>query len=236
MLGRHVARLLAERGHEVRVLSRRAPEHRVDLRTGAGLDAALDGCEVVVDAANEPPVGRGPSVLVDGGRNLVAAGAAAGVRHHVVVSIVGCDALPLRYYRRKIAQEQAALDGPVPCTIVRATQCHELLDAVLGATARLGVLPLPSLPLAPIAALEAGAAVADVAEGPPRGRVEVAGPEVRDARDLARAWAAARGRRLAVSPMPLPGRLGRELRTGALLSPRADVRGRMGFEAWMQTR
>ncbi|HEU4658965.1 MAG TPA: NAD(P)H-binding protein, partial [Capillimicrobium sp.] len=127
-IGRELARELAQRGHEVRALSRHAPEHRVDLTTGEGLDAALAGCEVVVDASNQPPSGKGPSVLVEGSRRLLAAEAVAGVGHHVCVSIVGCDAVPLAYYRLKTEQERVVQDGPVPFTIVRVTQFHELID------------------------------------------------------------------------------------------------------------
>jgi nucleoside-diphosphate-sugar epimerase len=97
-LGGHVATELSSRGHEVRVLSRSAPEYRVDLLTGAGLETALEGCDVVVDASNN--AGRkAAAVLVEGTRRLLAAEQAAGVSHHVCVSIVGCDQVPMGYYR-----------------------------------------------------------------------------------------------------------------------------------------
>lgn len=235
-LGAAVAHALRERGHEVRVLSRSAPEHRVDLATGAGLAAALDGVQAVVNAANQPPNGKGPSVLVEGTRRLLAAGAAAGVAHHVDVSIVGCDRVPLGYYRIKTEQERVVEGGPVPFTIVRATQFHELVDAALTAVARARVLPVPRAAIQPIAAADAAAAIADAVEGEPRrGRLSVTGPEVRDARDLARAWRTARGRRAPVLPAPMPGRLGRALRAGALTDERPDVRATTTFETWLQT-
>ncbi|MEU2632071.1 NAD(P)H-binding protein, partial [Kitasatospora sp. NPDC007106] len=106
-LGSHVTEELRARGHEVRVLSRRSPEHPVDLTTGAGLAAALAGCEVVVDAANSRSAKGAERTLVDGTRHLLAAERAAGVGHHVCVSIVGCDRVPVGYYAVKTAQERA---------------------------------------------------------------------------------------------------------------------------------
>ena len=155
-LGRPVAAELSERGHEVRVLSRHAPEYQVDLTTGAGLAAALDGCQVVVDASSSPPR-TAAAVLVAGNRRLLDAGREAGVEHHVCVSIVGCDRLPIGYYRVKTEQEDVVVRGPVPWTIVRATQFHELVAGFFGAAARYGVVPTPRGVLQPIAAADAAA-------------------------------------------------------------------------------
>jgi uncharacterized protein YbjT (DUF2867 family) len=101
-LGRHVSTELRSRGHEIRVLSRTSPEYRVDLLTGAGLEPALSGCDVVVDASNASR--KAAAVLVGGTRRLLAAEQAAGVGHHVCVSIVGCDQVPMGYYRVKTEQ------------------------------------------------------------------------------------------------------------------------------------
>jgi uncharacterized protein YbjT (DUF2867 family) len=99
-LGRQVAAELEARGNQVRTLSRHAPEYRVDLATGDGLGPALTGCDVVVDASNS--ASRKPAgILVDGSRRLLEAEAAAGVTHHVCVSIVGCDQVPMSYFRAK---------------------------------------------------------------------------------------------------------------------------------------
>jgi uncharacterized protein YbjT (DUF2867 family) len=233
-LGRHVVEELRGRGHEVRVLSRKAPDHPVDLTTGAGLTEALEGCEVVVDAANASGAKRATATLVEGSRRLLAAEQKAGVRHHVCVSIVGCDRAPVGYYAVKVQQEHVVEQGAVPWSIVRATQFHELAATALNAVGRYRVLPLPSIRLQTIAAAEAAQAVADVAEQDARmGRIEVAGPAVVDLRDLARAWRAATGRRSVLVPLPLPGKLGRALRAGALTSERPDVRGRTPFAAWL---
>jgi uncharacterized protein YbjT (DUF2867 family) len=144
-LGKHITAELSQRGHEVRVLSRSSPAFPVDLSTGTGLQAALTGCSTVVDASNSQRKAR--QVLVDGTRRLLAAEQRAGVGHHVCVSIVGCDQLPLGYYRVKTEQEQVVQQGSVPWTIVRATQFHELAASLFTASARYRVLPAPRLPV-----------------------------------------------------------------------------------------
>src|SRR5215471_21271269 len=120
-LGRQIAEELRGREHEVRVLSRHAPEYRVDLTTGAGLDEALTGCEVVVDASNNSSR-TAAATLVDGTRRLLAAGQTAGVAHHVCVSTVGCELVPQGYFAAKAKQEDLVARGTVPWTVVRATQ------------------------------------------------------------------------------------------------------------------
>jgi len=175
------------------VLSRSAPEYRVDLASGEGLEPVLRGCDVVVDASNN--AGRkAAAVLVDGTRRLLAVGQAAGVSHHVCMSIVGCDQLPMGYYRVKTDQENLVAQGPVPWTIVRATQFHELVAKAFGTAARWRVLPVPRALVQPIAAAEVARYVAGVAERPPRQeRPAVAGPEVTELRRLARTWRSVTG-------------------------------------------
>ena len=235
-LGSLVAAELARRGHEVRVLSRSAPEYCVDLATGSGLADALAGCDVVVDASNNSSR-RAADVLVAGTRRLLEAEDAAGVRHHVCISIVGCELAPVGYYWVKAEQEQVAAQGPVPCSVVRATQFHELVLAALTAGGRWRVLPVPRARVQPIACAEVAGVVADVAAGTPgKGWVQVAGPQVTEARDLARIWRSVTGRRTALIPVPLPGRLGRALRSGALTVERPDVRGTVTFADWLAAR
>jgi uncharacterized protein YbjT (DUF2867 family) len=247
-LGRHVGEELTARGHDVRVLSRGArggvpPEEQsrsarpyaVDLTTGAGLDEAIAGCEVVVDASNNSSK-NAAATLVGGTRRLLAAGREAGVAHHVCVSIVGCELVPIGYFRVKAEQEGIVGRGTVPWTIVRATQFHEYLAAMFGAGARWRAVPLPRTPLQPVAVAEVARVVADAVEqGPRNGRVEIAGPEVAGAVNLARAWRRATGTRAVLVPLPLPGRLGRALGGGALTTENADVRGRVTFAAWLES-
>ncbi len=232
-LGRKVVAELAERGHEVRVLSR-GGEYRVDLATGEGLPAALQGCDAVVDASNATSAKRARQVLVAGTQRLLSAEREAAVGHHVCVSIVGCDRVSMGYYKVKVDQEHLVEDGQVPWTIVRATQFHELAASALAAAAKFRVLPAPAMTLQTIAAAEVAHAVADVAGGSPlRHRISVAGPEVNTARDLALTWRRATGRRAVLVPLPIPGKLGRTLRDGGLIASEPDVRGAVTFAEWL---
>lgn len=234
-LGRRVTEELRGRGHQVRVLSRHAPGYQVDLATGAGLAEALAGCQVVVDASNDASK-TAAATLVGGTRRLLAAGQAAGVAHHVCVSVVGCERVPLGYFRVKAEQETTVGDGLVPWTIVRATQFHEYVAAMLEAAARYRVIPVPRAVLQPVASAEVARAVADVAVGGARrDRVSIGGPELAAVSELARAWRRAAGRRAALMPLPLPGGLGRALRGGALTDPSPDVRGDLTFAAWAES-
>jgi uncharacterized protein YbjT (DUF2867 family) len=215
------------------VLSRHARQYRVDLSTGDGLGRALAGCDVVVDASNNSSR-HAAQTLVEGSRRLLAAGHAAGVSHHVGVSIVGCEKMPMGYFRVKAEQEQVIEQGPVPWSIVRATQFHELVLAALSAGARCGVLPVPRVRLQPVAGAEAARVVADTAEaGAQKDRIQVTGPEEADARDLARTWRSVTGRRTALIPVVLPGKLGRALRAGVLTSEQPAVLGAVTFADWL---
>jgi uncharacterized protein YbjT (DUF2867 family) len=233
-LGRQLVGVLAARGHEVRALSRSAPEWPVDVRTGAGLDAALAGCDVVVDAANGPASAKAADVLVDGTRRVLAAERAAGVSHHVGVSIVGCDRVPMAYYRVKVAQEQVVAGGDVAWTVVRATQFHDLLRGLFAQAARAHVLPTGGARFQTIDVGDAAEAIADAAEaGPRHGHVEAAGPEVLDLTALARTYRRLTGVRAVAVPVPLPPRLGRALRAGALTSGHPDHRGTRTFAQFL---
>jgi uncharacterized protein YbjT (DUF2867 family) len=243
-LGRTVAADLAARGHDVRVLSRTPPRrplpdcthYEIDLATGAGLGGALAGVDTVIDASNTAGNGRkAAAVLVGGSRRLLEAEAGAGVGHHVAISIVGVDVVPLSYYRAKLAQERLVETGPVPWSIVRATQFHELLDWLFGATARAGIVPANRFPVAPVDPHVVATVLADAAEAGPGGRLApVAGPQVRPLGELARAWARARERRAIALTLPLPGRMGRALRSGALVPGEEAVPGGAGFGEWLR--
>lgn len=220
-VGRHIVRALGDRA---RPASRATG---VDLTTGAGVAEALEGAEAVVDATNGPPNAKARPVLVDGTRRLLEAGAAAGVRHHVCVSINGIDRVGLAYYKVKREQERLVEDGPVPWTIVRATQFHELLDFLLGKP----LFPFGRLPLQTAAAREVGAAIADVAVGEPRRvRLIVAGPQRRTAGEMARTRREIRGSAARALPLPAPGAAGR----GALTAAAPDVRTTTTYEQWLR--
>lgn len=233
-IGRRLTELLASDGHEVRALSRSAPDYPADLTTGAGLEAALDGCDVVIDASNGPPRKARP-VLVEGSRRMLEIEARARVRHHVCVSIVGIEDVPMAYYRVKVEQERIVDSCDVPWTIVRATQFHDFLHSFLSAAGRRGVLLAARAQFQPVDVAEVAAAVAAIATDAPRlARVTVAGPEVHDLRSLGRLWREATGRRAIEIPIPLPGTLGRALREGRLTYADPDVRGTRTFAAWLQ--
>lgn len=233
-LGRHVTAELSQRGHEVRVLSRSSAQFPVDLASGQGLSSALEGCAAVVDASNAQR--QATQVLVQGSARLLAAEQQAGVGHHVCISIVGCDQVPIGYYKAKVEQERAVERGPVPWTIVRATQFHELVGGLFTRAARYRVLLVPAMPLQPVAAAEVARVLADAAESDPSGgRISVAGPESVSVRELARTWQSATGRSAVLLPIPLPGSTGRALRAGTLTAPNADVVGVVTFAAWLAT-
>jgi uncharacterized protein YbjT (DUF2867 family) len=244
-VGRELVARLVGQGHTVRVLTRRAgaelpggaTHHRVDLATGAGLAPALEGVDAVVDAANAGPARKpAEAVLLGGTRRLLEAEAAAGVAHHVGVSVVGIDRVPYGYYAVKLAQEEIVRTGPVAWTIVRATQFFGLLDWAFSATARVGLLPGPALPLQPVDQREVAGVLAATAAGEPLGAItEFAGPEVCSVRDLAATWRAGTAARALVVPVPLPGRAGRALRSGGLTSSAAST-GSTTFAAWLRER
>ena len=232
-LGRFVVTDLSSRGHEVRVLSRSSEEHPVDLTTGTGLDNALEGCAVVVDVVNDDSK-HAAATLVDGAQRLLAAEHDAGVGHHVCVSIVGCERLPIGYFAAKAEQERVVVKGPMPWSIVRATQFHQLVNDALTRAARWRLLPLPRAKLQPVAAEEVAKAVTDVAEGAPlHDRIQIAGPQMCDARRLARSWASITGRHLVLAPVPFPGKTGRALRSGVLTAEHPDIHASLSFAGWL---
>jgi uncharacterized protein YbjT (DUF2867 family) len=240
VLGKPLVAELATRGDEVRVLSRTPPaklpdgalHHSIDLTKGEGLAEVLSGVEVVVDASNSNPRDAGP-VLVDGTERLLTAAAQAGVRHHVGVSIVGCDRVPTSYYKVKVEQEEAVAAGEVPWSLLRATQFHSLLAWAFGQAGRARLMPTGSARLQPIEPKLVAARLANVAHAEPAGRLEeIAGPEMLTLSDLARRWRRADGRWMLPLPIPMVGKVGRPLREGALCNPDAAAGGKT-FEQWL---
>jgi uncharacterized protein YbjT (DUF2867 family) len=225
-VGAEAARELERRGHAVRVLSRHAPEHPVDLRDGSGLATALDGVDVVVNAAN-----GNRNVLVDGTARLLRAAKDAGVRHYVGVSIVGIDRVGIRYYKAKLAQEELIQRSGVPWTVVRATQFHPFVARTFATSAKLGIVPCLKFPMQPVDPREVGRVLAETAEAEPSLAItQFAGPEVLSGCELARRW------RLQTGSHAVPVRLPvtRALRSGGLTNPAAR-RGTVTFDKWLET-
>ncbi|MFE6778742.1 SDR family oxidoreductase [Streptomyces sp. NPDC057702] len=192
LIGSQVVRKLTAAGHEAVPA---APSTGVDLLTGAGLEPALAGADVVVNVANSPTF---DAASLDFFRtsmtNLLAAGEKAGVRHQVILSIVGVDQVPqLDYYRAKALQEELLRQGPTPYSVVRATQFFEFVDAVLSWSSDESLVRLPVTRLQPIAATDVVDALVDVATGDPLGGVrDIAGPDVFPLDELGRLTLTAR--------------------------------------------
>jgi len=222
-----------ERGHDVVVLARSAG---VDLVTGSGVAVALEGVEAIIDASGvqgkDDPTAFHEAVT----RSLTTEGARAGVRHLVVLSIVGCDrvqAYPL--YAGKVAQEQATAAGGIPWTIARATQFHEFARQVWG-FAKLGPAHIALRGRTqPVAVREVGARLVDLAEREPvDGRApDFAGPREESLADMIRAYAKAAGERGIAVPTGMPGAMGRALRDGSLLPGADAVLGTQTFAEWI---
>lgn len=187
-IGSQVVDLLREAGQEVVEASRQSG---VDVLTGAGVDDALGGADVLVDVLNSPSFEDDPvlAFFTTSTTNLVAAAQRAGVRHYVALSIVGADGLPESgYMRAKVVQEQKILDAGVPYTIVRATQFHEFAEAITGSLIVGDEVHAPDALIQPIAASDVAAVVARVAVEPAvNGIVNIGGPEQMSFADLARA-------------------------------------------------
>jgi uncharacterized protein YbjT (DUF2867 family) len=194
LIGTKLVSRLRQDGHEVVAAS---PNSGVNTITGEGLAEALAGAQVVVDVANSPSF-EDRAVLEffeTSGRNLLAAEAAAGVRHHLALSVVGTDRLPdSGYLRAKIAQENLIKASGIPYTILRSTQFFEFIDSIIKSGADGDVIRLSPALLQPVASDDAVAVLADLTVGPPvNGTVEVAGPEPFPLDKLARKVLAASG-------------------------------------------
>jgi len=192
---------LEGRGHEVVRISRSLG---VDGLTSEGLDGALGGVEAVVDVTNIAATDRAEAVASFGSitRNLLAAEHRAGVRHHVVLSIVGIDRVEGNpHYAGKREQERLVAGGPVPWTIVPATQFHDFAAMVTSWTERDGAATIAPLLVQPIAPSDVADILAEVATGEPQGRYpDIAGPEPQDLVDMARRTNDVRGRRVRLIP------------------------------------
>ncbi len=193
LIGSQAVASLRAAGHEAVPA---APSTGVDLLTGQGLDRALEGADTVLNLANSPTFDEAsPEFFRTSMTNLLAAGERAGVRHQVVLSIVGVDQVPeLDYYRAKTLQEELLRQGPTPYSVVRATQFFEFMDAVLSWTSDDTTVRLPATRIQPMAAADVAAAVVEAAVGAPlNGIRNVAGPEVFRLDELGKITLAARG-------------------------------------------
>jgi uncharacterized protein YbjT (DUF2867 family) len=194
LIGSNVVNRLRQGGHEVVAAS---PKSGVNTLTGEGLAEALAGAQVVVDVANSPSF-EAKAVLAffeTSGRNLLAAEKAAGVRHHVALSVVGTERLlESGYFPAKLAQEKLIKGSGIPYTILRATQFFEFVGAIVQSGADGDTIRLSPALIQPVASDDVAAALVDLAVAAPlNGTVEVAGPEPLPIDKLARQFMAAKG-------------------------------------------
>jgi uncharacterized protein YbjT (DUF2867 family) len=178
LIGSKTVSILRQAGHDVLAAS---PKNGINSITGEGLKEAMAGADVVVDLANSPSF-ENKAVLEffeTSGRNLLAAEAAAGVKHHLALSIVGTDRTPDNgYFRAKAAQEKLIEASGIPYTIVRATQFLEFLGAIAESSVDGNLIRISPGAFQPIAADDVASLVADAALAPPKnGTVDIAGPE-----------------------------------------------------------
>src|SRR5258707_826836 len=193
LIGSQVVKILNASGHEAVPHS---SSTGLDLLSGRGLPEALKGANVVVNLTNSPTFDdASPAFFQETMDTLLTAANAAGVGHAVILSIVGADQVPgLVYYRAKVLQEDILKAGPVPYSIVRATQFFEFIDAVLSSAADENTVRLPATLVQPIASADVAQAVADVSTGTPlQGTRNIAGPEVFALDELGKITLAAHG-------------------------------------------
>jgi uncharacterized protein YbjT (DUF2867 family) len=205
LIGSQVVTNLNAAGHEAVPHSQSTG---VDIISGRGVDEAMAGADVVVNVTNSPTFDEASLAFVRTSMdNLLAAAHKGGVGHFVILSIVGVDQVPeLDYYRAKTLQEQILAAGPVPYSIVRATQFMDFMDTVLSWTADDDTVRLPATPIQPIASKDVARAVAEVAVGDPvNGIHTIAGPEVFPLDELGRITLAHKGDNRTVVTDPTAG-------------------------------
>jgi uncharacterized protein YbjT (DUF2867 family) len=202
LIGSKVVERLRARGHEAVAA---APSTGVDTLTGAGLAEVLAGAQVVIDVSNSPSFEGEASTqfFQTAGRNLLAAEQAAGVAHHIALSVVGTDRLQdSGYFRGKLAQEALIEASPVPWTILRSTQFFPFVAGIVQSGAVGDEVHLSPALVQPIAPDDVADALVDIALAPPAGMIEIAGPEAIGLDRFAAAYMAARGdgRRIVADP------------------------------------
>jgi uncharacterized protein YbjT (DUF2867 family) len=235
LIGKKLVNRLRESGHEVLAASRRAGVNTV---TGEGLAEALAGAQVVVDVANAPDW-EDNAVLAffeTSGRNLLAAEAAAGVGHHVALSVVGTDRLLASgYFRAKMAQEKLIKASPIPYTIVRATQFYEFVGSIAQLATAGQTVRVPPVLMQPIAADDIAAVLADVAIASPlNGTFELAGPEPIRQDDLVRQFLKATGDTRTVIADPKALYYGLTVNDQSLTPGDNPRLGKIRFEDWLK--
>jgi uncharacterized protein YbjT (DUF2867 family) len=234
LIGSKTVEKLKQKGHEAVAAS---PNTGVNTITGEGLKEAMAGAQVVIDLANSPSF-EDKAVLEffeTSGRNLLAAEAAAGVRHHVALSIVGIDRSDNGYFRAKVAQEKLIKASGIPYTIIRSTQFLEFLRGIAASNTDGNKVRIPAGLFQPIAADDVATNVADVALAAPRnGIVEIAGPERAPFNEFVARYLKAAGDPREAVRDPEARYFGGRVEEYSLV-PLAEARlGRIGFDEWLR--
>lgn len=234
LIGTNLVSRLRQMGHEVVAAS---PASGVNTVTREGLAEALSGAQVVVDVANSPSF-EDKAVLEffeRSGRNLLAAEAAAGVRHHVALSVVGTERNPESgYLRAKLAQENLIKASKIPYTILQSTQFFEFVGAIVQSGVDGDVIRLSPALLQPIASDDVAAALADLAVGVPvNGTVEIGGPEKIPLDAIARQYLAAKDDKRQVIADVRARYFGTELNDKSLTPGDRPRLGPTRFEDWL---
>lgn len=236
LIGTKLAGTLREKGHDVLQASSRTGVNAI---TGEGLDRALSGADVVVDVANSPSF-EDRAVLAffeTSTRSLLAAEAAAKVRHHVALSIVGTDRLPeCGYFRAKLAQEKLIRGSTIPYSILRATQFFEFVGGIVASSSDGQIARLSPALFQPVASDDVAAALADVTLADPiNGMIELAGPERLSLDEFGRRYlAATKDTRKVVADIHARY-FGAELDDRSLTPGDRPRLGAIRFEEWLAT-
>jgi len=234
LIGSKTVAILRQGGHEIVAAS---PNTGVNSITGEGLKEAMASAQVVIDLANSPSF-EDKAVLeffMISGRNLLATETAAGVRHHVALSIVGIDRTDNGYFRAKVTQEKLVKTSGIPFTIIRSTQFLEFLGGIAASSADGNIVRLPTCLFQPIAADDVAAFVADVAlAAPRRGIVEIAGPERAPFNEIVTRYLKAVGDPREVVSDPEARYWGGEVAERSLV-PLGEARlGGIGLDEWLR--
>jgi uncharacterized protein YbjT (DUF2867 family) len=234
LIGSKTVPILRQGGHEVVAAS---PKTGINTITGEGLNEAMAGAQVAIDLANSPSF-EDKAVLEffeTSGRNLLPAEAAAGVRHHVALSIVAIDRTDNGYFRAKVAQEKLIETSGIAYTIIRATQFLEFLGGIAASSADGNKVRVPPVLFQPIAADDVAAIVADVALATPRnGIIEIAGPERAPFNEIVARYLKALGDPREVVRDPEAGYWGGRVEERSLV-PLGEARlGRIALDEWLR--
>ncbi|MFC6019825.1 SDR family oxidoreductase [Plantactinospora solaniradicis] len=238
-LGRLVVPLLRDAGRELRVLSRQRHEPgdgieyvTGDLLKGEGIAPAVDGAEIILHLAG------GPKGDDEATRNLMRVASGSGVRHVVLISVIGSDRVPLGYFRSQLGAERAVAESGLPWTTLRAAQFHDIVLTMMEKMTKLPVIPVPGgLRLQPVDPREVAARLVELTLDKPAGLVpDLAGPTVYGMADLSRGYLRARGKRRLMMPVRMPGKAGRAYRAGENLSLDGATVGKRTWEDFLAER